>query len=83
MAAKAYYSDTNNVEGIMLLYLPPYSPDLNPIEESFSTWKAYLCRHGAIIREDEDPIQALLDSCGCVTAEMARRWFIHAGYIFD
>ncbi|PPR01443.1 hypothetical protein CVT24_001906, partial [Panaeolus cyanescens] len=24
---------------VMLLYLPPYSPDLNPIEESFSTWK--------------------------------------------
>jgi transposase len=29
-----------SMTGIMLLYLPPYSPDLNPIEESFSacTW---------------------------------------------
>lgn len=31
--------DVLNENGIMLLYLPPYSPDLNPIEESFSTCK--------------------------------------------
>ncbi len=29
--------------GIMLLYLPPYSPDLNPIEESFSTCMSHSC----------------------------------------
>jgi hypothetical protein len=27
--------------GILILYLPPYSPDLNPIEESFSTCQFY------------------------------------------
>jgi transposase len=26
-----------------LLYLPPYSPDLNPIEEAFAKLKALLC----------------------------------------
>ncbi|ESK85350.1 tc1-mariner class transposase [Moniliophthora roreri MCA 2997] len=31
--------DFLNAAGIMLLYLPPYSPDLNPIKESFSTCK--------------------------------------------
>ncbi|PBK91210.1 hypothetical protein ARMGADRAFT_932907 [Armillaria gallica] len=59
----------------MILYLPPYSPDLNPIEESFSTCMPILC-------DDEDPILVLLDACGCITAEMALGWFQHAGYIF-
>ncbi|THU80364.1 hypothetical protein K435DRAFT_556406, partial [Dendrothele bispora CBS 962.96] len=63
-----------------LIYLPPYSPDLNPIEESFSTWKAYLQANGVLIRTHDDPILALLDSCGCITAEMAVGWFRHAGY---
>ena len=31
--------------GILLMYLPPYSPDLNPIEEAFGTVKAYLKEH--------------------------------------
>ncbi|KAF7352249.1 Tc1-mariner class transposase [Mycena venus] len=71
-----------NENGIMVLYLPPYSPDLNPIEESFSTWKAYLRRHGEIIHESEDPIAALLESTSCITPEMAEGWFRHAGYIW-
>jgi hypothetical protein len=29
--------------GCQLLYLPPYSPDLNPIEEAFAKLKALLC----------------------------------------
>jgi transposase len=28
--------------GVMLLYLPPYSPDLNPIEELFAELKAFI-----------------------------------------
>ena len=66
---------------IMLLYLPPYSPDQNPIEESFSTWKAYLRRHGETLQGHDDPIFILLDSLGCITSEMALNWFRHAGYI--
>lgn len=33
--------------GCWLLYLPPYSPDLNPIEQAFSKLKAHLRRIGA------------------------------------
>ena len=33
---------TIEAAGAMLLYLPPYSPDLNPIELAFSKLKAYL-----------------------------------------
>lgn len=46
---------------IMLLYLSPHSPDLNPIEESFSTWRAHLHRNGAILQTAK-----ILFSC-CLT----------------
>jgi len=66
---------------IMLLYLPPYSPDLSVIEESFSTWKVYLRCHGETLQGHDDPIFILLDSLGCITVEMALNWFWHTGYI--
>lgn len=75
--------DVLNEIGIMLLYLPPYSPDLNPIEESFSAWKAHLRRHGDLIQNADDPIIALLEACSCITDESAIAWFRHAGYIHN
>jgi hypothetical protein len=36
--------------GVRLIYLPPYSPDFNPIEEMFSSFKAHIRRHGARFR---------------------------------
>jgi transposase len=57
--------------GCELLYLPAYSPDLNPIEEAFAKLKALLRRAGAGTRED------LLEATGraleAVTAKDARR----------
>jgi transposase len=31
--------------GVKVMYLPPYSPDLNPIEEFFAELKAFIRRH--------------------------------------
>ena len=45
------------------------------------TGKAYLCRNSHIFRDEEDPILTLLDSVGCITADMAEGWFQHAEYI--
>ena len=36
---------TNNTSGMRLLYLPPYSPDFNPIKEAFSCIKAWIRFH--------------------------------------
>ena len=44
--------------GCEILYLPPYSPDLNPIEEAFSKLKALLRRAGVRTRE------ALIEAMG-------------------
>ena len=42
--------------GVLLLFLPAYSPDLNPIEEAFSYVKSYLKRHDDILQSVPDPI---------------------------
>ena len=64
--------------GCELMYLPAYSPDLNPIEEAFSKLKALLRRAGGRTRE------ALLEAMGraldVVTANDARGYFEHRGY---
>jgi hypothetical protein len=59
------------------------SPNYNLLlaHADFSAVKAYLRRHGFIIRQDNDPVHTLLEACGCITAEMAKGWFRHAGYI--
>jgi len=35
---------------VKIIYLSPYSPDFNPIEEMFSSFKAYIRRHGDRLR---------------------------------
>jgi transposase len=52
------------VAGASLLYLPPYSPDLNPIEQLFAKLKALL-RKAAARTKDElwSTIGRLLDAC--------------------
>jgi len=44
-----------NEAGIVTLFLPPYSPDLNPIEEVFSYVKCYLRKHDSILQHITDP----------------------------
>jgi transposase len=64
--------------GCELLYLPPYSPDLNPIEETFSKLKALLRKAGA--RTHEALIEAMGRALETVTASDARGFFEHRGY---
>ena len=65
--------------GCQLLFLPGYSPDFSPIEETFSKIKAFLRRTGARTREalQEAIAQALLT----VTAQDAQGWFRHCGFL--
>jgi hypothetical protein len=71
---------------IKLVYLPPYSPDLNPIEEAFSFVKAYIQRHGQTFRDvvelgDEGaPVLFLYGVLEKVTAAASRGWFTNSGY---
>jgi transposase len=64
--------------GCEVVYLPPYSPDLNPIEEAFAKLKALLRRAGA--RTREALVEAMGRALDAVTARDARGFFKHCGY---
>jgi transposase len=64
--------------GCELRYLPPYSPDLNPIEEAFAKLKALLRKAGA--RTYEALIEAMGRALEAVTASDARGFLEHRGY---
>jgi transposase len=64
--------------GCELLYLPPYSPDLNPIEEAFSKVKRILRK--AESRTREALVEAIGAAVSAVTAKDARGFFEHCGY---
>ncbi len=64
--------------GAKLLFLPAYSPDLNPIEEAFAKLKARLRREKACTKEAL--IEAIGRSLDAVSARDARGWFVHCGY---
>jgi len=65
-------------KGCVLMYLPPYSPDFNSIEEAFSKLKGLTRKAEACSRE------ALLEAMGraisALSAEDARGFFEHCGY---
>ncbi len=64
--------------GAALLFLPPYSPDLNPIEECWSKLKAGLKSFAARTRDDLD--FAICEWMRHITPKDASGWFRHAGY---
>jgi transposase len=64
--------------GFLYRYLPPYSPDLNPIEPAWAKLKAELRRLAA--RTTEALHQALGPALDAITAQDASGSFRHAGY---
>ena len=59
--------------GAKLLYLPPYSPDLNPIEKAWSKIKQILRAIKA--RSTETLDQAITEALLLITADNAKAWF--------
>jgi transposase len=64
--------------GARLLYLPPYSPDLNPIEKLWFKLKQFL--RAAKARTAEALDQAITEALRTITAQNAQAWFRHCGY---
>ena len=64
--------------GASVWYLPPYSPDLNPIEKLWSKVKAWLRRIAA--RSVEGLIQAVGEALRAVDANECRAYFRSCGY---
>ncbi len=64
--------------GAELVFLPSYSPDLNPIEEAFSKIKNVLRKLAA--RTHEALIEAISGALSTITPGDAAGWFDHCGY---
>jgi len=63
-----------------VVFLPAYSPDLNPIEKMWSKVKALL--RAAEARTPADLIRAIGQALAQVTAKDALGWFVSCGYSF-
>ena len=71
--------------GVRLLYLPAYSPDLNPIELAFSSIKAWLRTNRSRVSaefetEDGSIYNAIWEAVYSVMADKAKGWYSHCGY---
>ena len=66
--------------GVQVLFLPAYSPDLNPIEKMWS--KVKNCLRGAEARTEATLIQAIAAALKNVTRQDAMNWFASCGYSF-
>jgi transposase len=64
--------------GAELVFVPSYSPDLNPIEQAFSKIKNILRKLGA--RTHEALLEAMEEALSKVTPADAAGWFDHCGY---
>ena len=64
--------------GARLLYLPPYSPEFNPIELAFAKLKALL--RSAAARTVGDLWEAIRQAFACFSPDECRNYFAAAGY---
>ena len=65
-------------EGCELIYLPPYSPDFNPIEQAFSKLKCYL--RAACARSEDTLMEVIGKALSTISTSDALGYFEHCGY---
>jgi len=66
--------------GVRIIYLPPYSPDLNPIEEAISKIKAWIQRNYDVFLPGDGILYDVQCAMDVITPEDAELYFLHAGY---
>ncbi|MDQ3591128.1 MAG: IS630 family transposase [Actinomycetota bacterium] len=64
--------------GCQLIYLPPYSPDFNPIEQAFSKLKSYLREASA--RSQQTLMELIGEALHTISVSDAEGFFKHCGY---
>ena len=69
--------------GVRIEYLPPYSSDLNPIEEAFSKIKHFLRRHQQyyIATEGDGILWDAYEVLDIITPDDVEGYFMHSGYM--
>jgi hypothetical protein len=71
-----YSTTTNPLSVCKLIFLPPYSPDYNPIEQVFSSVKAWIRRQTM-----ERVLLGIVKALQTVTPQKAAGWFRASGYM--
>jgi len=66
--------------GIFVIFLPPYSPDLNPIELTFSYIKKYLQEHEEIIQVANNISDIITSAFDNITIDQCTNWIHSCGY---
>ena len=67
--------------GIVVLFLPPYSPDLNPLEEAFSYFKGYLRKHDELLHSIPSPLDLIKTAYDSISEEQCQAWISDSGYL--
>lgn len=78
--AVAGFKEMVNAVGAQVRYLPPYSPDLNPIENMWSKVKAFFRSMEA--RTYEALLDAMAKALRSITEEDCMGFFGHSGYVY-
>ena len=73
--------DLITAAGALVRFLPPYSPDLNPIEEVFSQVKSYIKDNEIIYKTTKEPRLIVASAFASITTQDCQNYIRHAGYI--
>uniref|UniRef100_A0A1X7V151 Tc1-like transposase DDE domain-containing protein n=1 Tax=Amphimedon queenslandica TaxID=400682 RepID=A0A1X7V151_AMPQE len=71
-----------NNAGILVLHLPPYSPDYNPTEEAFSYVKYYLKEHEEFLQAVPSPMTLLSAAFESITTDNGVIYFYYYHYYY-
>ena len=70
-----------NRAGAILRYLPPYSPDLNPIEQAFESCKKFIRANDFVYLRTRQQRPMIMESFLHITNELCQSYFQHCGYV--
>ena len=76
--ALVYITEHFREAGIVVVFLPPYSPDLSPILEELFSY--YLKRHDELLQAVDDPIPIIQAAFDDVSPDQCKAWITHSGY---
>ena len=66
--------------GALVIFLPPYSPDLNPIEETFSSVKSYLKANETVMQATDNIEEVITAAFASITSKQCQAWIRDSGY---
>lgn len=67
--------------GCLVMFLPPYSPDLNPIEEVFSSVKSFMKANESILQVTNDIEDVVTAAFANISSQQCQAWINDAGYM--